>query len=181
MTENVITIDPSSKVSEASKLMVGKNVSSLLVVKNKKPIAIINENDVLKSVLSTNKKKVSDFMHKNFKIIDTYARYVDIVKDLREKGIKKFAVVDLDMNLVGFITETDIVKATRDFTRMHQITQEVILAIFGIVTAFFLFFFSPLGTSIFRHKHLQAGIILSKKEFLGFLSWQTSLFSITII
>ena len=51
--------------------------------------------------------------------------------------------------LVGLITETDIIETTRDFTRLDQIIQEVILTIFGLATAFFLFYFSPLGASIF--------------------------------
>ena len=63
--------------------------------------------------------------------------------------IKRFPVIENE-KVLGIITETDIVDATRDFTRFHQIMQEAILAVFGLVTAFFLFFFSPLGQSIFR-------------------------------
>lgn len=154
MTENVITIDENSKISEASKLMVSKNISSLLVTKNKKPIAIITENDIIKNIILKNKRldkvKVKDIMNKKFRIITPNTKYSNVVKDLRENNIKRFPVVDANNNLIGLVTESDIVQATRDFTRMHQIVQEVILAIFGLVTAFFLFFFSPIGTSIFR-------------------------------
>ena len=69
-----------------------------------------------------------------------------LVKKLKEEKMKIFPVVEKD-RLIGIITETDIVDATRDFTRIHQIMQEVILTVFGLVTAFFLFFFSPLGQS----------------------------------
>jgi len=154
MTENVITTDPNKTIFEASKLMVNKNISSLLVTKYKKPIAIMTENDIIKNVLlkgnNTDKIKVKDVMNKNFKIISPDSKYIDVVHDIRRNKIKRFPVVDERGILVGLVTDSDVVKATRDFTKIHQIVQEVILAIFGIVTAFFLFFFSPLGTSMFR-------------------------------
>jgi len=153
MTDNVLTIDENTKVGEASKLMVSKNVSCLLVIKEKKPIAIITENDVIKKAIlkgkNLNKTKVKEIMSKNYRTIMPDTNYTDILRDLREKNIRRFPVVDDRNILIGLVTESDIVQATRDFTRMHHIVQEVILAIFGLVTAFFLFFFSPLGTSIF--------------------------------
>jgi len=150
MTENVITINESATITEAAKLMVNKHVKSLLVTKNNKPIAIVTENSLIKGALnkSPNKVKIKDVMSKEFLIVNTNTSYSYIIKKLREEKIKRFPVVEND-KLIGIITETDIVDATRDFTRFHQIMQEIILVVFGLVTAFFLFFFSPLGQSIF--------------------------------
>jgi|TARA_B100001971_G_C18020998_1_gene447374 CBS domain-containing protein len=154
MSENVITVHENSTISEASKLMVNKNISCLLVVKEKKPIAIITENDVIKKAIlkgkNSDKTKVKEIMNKDYHMILPHTKYTDILKDFREKDIRRFPVVDDGNILIGLVTESDIVQATRDFTRMHHIMQEVILAVFGVVTAFFLFFFSPLGSSIFR-------------------------------
>ena len=150
MTENVITINESAAITEAAKLMVNKHVKSLLVTKNNKPIAIVTENSLIKGALnkSPNKVKIKDVMSKKFLIVNANTRYSYIIKKLREEKIKRFPVVEND-KLIGIITETDIVDATRDFTRFHQIMQEIILVVFGLVTAFFLFFFSPLGQSVF--------------------------------
>ena len=150
MTENVITINESATITEAAKLMVNKHVKSLLVAKNNKPIAIVTENSLIKGALnkSPNKVKIKDVMSKEFLIVNTDTSYSYIIKKLREEKIKRFPVVEND-KLIGIITETDIVDATRDFTRFHQIMQEIILVVFGLVTAFFLFFFSPLGQSVF--------------------------------
>ena len=148
MTSNVVSIAPDSSIMEAAKLIASKSVSSLVVMEKSKPIAIISENDVIKGVLSR-KAKVRDVMSKNFMIIPPSAKFSDITKHLREKKIKRFPVVEND-KLTGLITETDIIEATRDFTRFHQIVQEVILAVFGLATAFFLFYFSPFGASFFR-------------------------------
>lgn len=148
MTENVITVNENATITEAVKLMLNKHVASLLVIKNNQPIAIVTENDIIKGVSSqSSEAKVKNVMSKNFLIIDPNTNYSYIVKKLREEQIRKFPVIE-NNKLVGIITETDIIDATRDFTRFHQVMQEIILAIFGLITAFFLFFFSPLGQAI---------------------------------
>jgi len=150
MTENVVKISEATTLEEAAKIMLGKRVRSLLVVRQETPIAIVSKSGIIRGSLNGNmgKVKIKSVMDKNFMVVSPEASYSMILKKLREDGIKRFPVVEGD-NIVGIITETDIVDATRDFTRFHQIMQEVILAIFGLFTAFFLFFFSPLGQSIF--------------------------------
>ena len=148
MTKDVITITPNSSIIDAAKLMTSKSVSSLVVVEKDKPIAVISENDIIKGIISK-KMKAKDVMSKDFIIISPLTKFSEISKTLREKKIKRFPVVENE-KLIGLITETDIIQTTRDFTRFHQIVQEVVLAIFGLATAFFLFYFSPLGVSIFR-------------------------------
>ena len=148
MTKQVVTISTSSSIMEAAKLMTSKSVSSLVVVEKNTPIAIVSEKDIIKGIVSK-KTKIKDVMDREFIVISPMTKFSDISKSLREKKIKRFPVVENE-KLIGLITETDIVEATRDFTRFHQIVQEAILTIFGLATAFFLFYFSPLGASIFR-------------------------------
>jgi len=147
MTKDVITIQPGSTIKEAAQLISAKSVSGLVVVENSKPIAIVSENDIIKGVTS-NKKTVRDVMSREFMIISPSAKFFEINRRLREGKIKRFPVVEND-RLIGLITETDIIQATRDFTRFHQIVQEAILAIFGFATAFFLFYFSPIRALVF--------------------------------
>ena len=147
MTGDVITISKTSSIMEAAQLMSSKSVSSLVVVENNKPIAIVSENDIIKGIIF-NKKSVKDVMSREFMSISPSAKFFEINRHLREGKIKRFPVVEND-KLIGLITETDIIQVTRDFTRFHQIMQEVILAIFGFATAFFLFYFSPIGASVF--------------------------------
>ena len=149
MTENVITAREDATIDEAAKMMLNKHVKSLVVAKDLKPIAIVTQRDLIKGSLNKTpgKVKIKSIMNKNFLAVNPNTNYLFIVKKLKEGEISRFPVVGHD-KLVGIITETDIVDATRDFTRFHQIMQEVILAIFGLVTAFVLFYFSPLGQSI---------------------------------
>ena len=148
MTENVVTIKEDATVAEAAKLIVAKNISNLLVIKNEIPIAVVTLHDLIKAIINISPKaQVKDVMSKKFFVVDQNANYSKLAKKLKEETMRIFPVVEKD-KLVGIITETDIIGATRDFTRFHQIMQEAILTVFGLVTAFFLFFFSPLGQSI---------------------------------
>ena len=148
MTKEVVTIAKSAGIIEASKIMSSKSVSSLVVIDKGKPVAVVSENDIIAGI-SSKKNKVKDIIKKDFIVISPLTRFSEIEKAVRNREIKRFPVVE-NGKLVGLITETDIIQATRDFTRVPQIGQEIILAIFGLATAFFLFYFSPLGASIFR-------------------------------
>ena len=147
MTKEVITVAPNSGIREAAKLATSKSVSSLVVLDNGKPIAVVSERDIIRGSL-LKKAKVRDIMSKNFIVISPDTTFYEITQSLKEKNIQRYPVVD-NGRLTGIITETDIVEATRDFTRFHQAMQDVILAIFGIATAFFLFYFSPLKAVVF--------------------------------
>ena len=148
MTKEVVTTSLQTKLHDAAKIMSDRSVSSLVVVEKEKPIAILNERDIINGIV-LKKKNVMDVMSRDFMAVSPATKFSKISKVLREQRIKRFPVVEND-RLIGLITETDIIQATRDFTRFHQIVQEVILAIFGLATAFFLFYFSPLGATIFR-------------------------------
>lgn len=148
MTENVTVIKEDATIAEAAKLIISKNLNNLLVIKKNIPIAVVTTHDLIEGIVNISPKaRVRNVMSKNYFVIDPNINYYNLVKKLKEEKMKIFPVVEKD-RLIGIITETDIVDATRDFTRFHQIMQEVILTVFGLVTAFFLFFFSPLGQSI---------------------------------
>lgn len=152
MSKDVVTISEDSNVSDAAKLMAKEDISCLAVTKEKKPVAIINENDLVKAAIpnkNLRKLKVKNLMHKKYKIVTPKTKFYRVERLFNKHKIKRFLVVKNGL-LVGMITDTDIVNAIRDFTRFHQIMQEVILAIFGLVTFFFLFFFSPLGQAFFK-------------------------------
>ena len=148
MTKEVFTVSPDTGIIEAAGLIASKSVSILVVGHENKPVAVISERDIINGILNK-KTKVRDIMSREFRIISPNDKFADISKSVRTGSVKRFPVVENE-KLVGLITETDVIETTRDFTRIDQIVQEVILGIFGLATAFFLFYFSPLGASIFR-------------------------------
>ncbi len=148
MTKEVFTVSPDTNIIEAARLITSKLVSILVVGQENKPVAVISERDIISGILNK-KTKVRDIMSSEFRIVSPNDKFADLSKSVRTGDIKRFPVVE-DGKLVGLITETDVIETTRDFTRIDQMVQETILTVFGLATAFFLFYFSPLGTSIFR-------------------------------
>jgi len=149
MADKVSTIDENANVIDAANLMLKKKVSTLMVIRKDKSLSIVTEKDLIKATLnkSSSKSKIKTIANKNFLKVNEDTTYSYIIQKLRKGNIQRFPVVT-NKKLVGIITETDIIDTTRDFIRFHQIVQEVILTLFGLATAFFLFFFSPLGQSL---------------------------------
>src|SRR3989344_314808 len=129
MTENVVTIKEAASLNAAAQLMLSKHVSTLIVMRNNKPVSIMTEHDIVRGLINKKAGKVKDSMSKNFLPISPETTYNHIIKKLKDNKIKLFPVIEKD-KLAGIITETYIVDATRDFTKFHQIMQEAILAIF---------------------------------------------------
>jgi len=152
MSKNVVTVAESTNVLDAAKLIIKKDISCLVVTKGKKPVAIVNENDMVKLAMpgkNLRKLKIKDIMHEGYKPITPKTRFYKVERFFNKEHVKRFLVVERG-SLKGIITDTDIINATRDFTKLHQVIQEIILVIFGLTTFFFLFYFSPLGQALFK-------------------------------
>ncbi|MEK6983168.1 MAG: CBS domain-containing protein [Nanoarchaeota archaeon] len=147
MTTEVMTVSEDIAIIEVAKKMASKSVSGFIVVEENKPIGVINEKDIVRAIM-LRKAKVKDVMTADFAVISPNYSLHKVTKMLNKTNIKRFPVVENE-KLIGLITETDIIEATRDLTKYHQMMLEVILAIFGVATAFFLFYFSPYGRSLF--------------------------------
>ena len=147
MTKDVFTTSKESRIVEAAKLMASKSVSGLVVVDENVPIGVVSENDVVRGFVNGS-KRIGDVMSRDFVTISPYSRFSDILIFVGEKKIKRFPVVE-NGHLVGLVTESDIIESMRDITRYHEFTQDMILTVFGLATAFFLFYSSPLGMLFF--------------------------------
>ena len=145
MTEKVITIKENATVAEAAKLMINKHVNTLLITKNNEPVSVATISDLIRGIVNKNPNiKVKEVMSKKFLAISLETNYSRLIKKMREEKIKIFPVVENSI-IAGIITETDIIEATRDFTRFHRIMQDTILVIFGLATVFFLFLSITMG------------------------------------
>jgi len=114
MVENVITIEAEIPVRDAVKLMNRHEIGSLVVVKDKKPIGIVTERDMLKRVLSTTRDpralEVCEIMSKPLVVMEPEMNIGDAVKLMFEHKIKKLPVVKKE-HLVGIISLTDVINS----------------------------------------------------------------------
>ena len=110
MTKEVIAIQPDARITDAANLITSKSVSSLVVVEKGKPIAIINENDVIRGILSK-KTKVKDVMSKHVIYIKKDDPLLKVESIMKLKDIARLPVVDSRRRLIGILTKRDIFRA----------------------------------------------------------------------
>lgn len=136
MTRNVITIPESQTMKQASKLMYEYNIGSIVILKEgggsnhddnvsgstteKKeipiPIGIVTERDIARTVGFAAKHSIfgdiplSELMSKPLIIIQPGASLKDAVVLMQQKDIRRLPIIDKDGQLVGIITEKDILR-----------------------------------------------------------------------
>lgn len=117
MTKEVITIDQDENLFDAANLMISKNINSIIVISNEKPIGIITETDFLNKVyLKPDYKviKVKDVMSKNLTVISDNSLLFDGIELILSSGYRKLPVVRKG-KLVGIVTISDLLDYSNDF------------------------------------------------------------------
>ncbi len=124
MSKTPVTISPEARVSEAAGLMRDKELGSLLVVFATKPVGIVTERDLVTKIVAENRVpaevKVEDVMTSPVVSIGPYQEILEAAKTMADLKIRRLAVVE-DDNLVGLITENDILKV---WPALIEITRE---------------------------------------------------------
>lgn len=112
MIKDPVTVNPDTSVRDVARLMLDRTISSVILVRGKKPVGIITERDLVRRVLAVNKNPDS------LKAIDISSRPVIAISELDEveaavelmKGhrIRRLVVVDMKDNIVGILTTDDL-------------------------------------------------------------------------
>jgi CBS domain-containing protein len=113
MTGNVRTVQVKATIREAAKEMARWKIGSLVIADGKKPIGIITEGDISKAVarvLDPAKALVS-IRKKKLVTVDPGERIEVAAKMMASAGVKKLPVME-GANLVGIVTQTDIVNSS---------------------------------------------------------------------
>jgi sugar-specific transcriptional regulator TrmB/CBS domain-containing protein len=103
-----ITVSKSEIVSQLVRLMLEKNVNSVLITDNGEPVGIINERDLLKEVVEAKKDPektlTKDLDFTPLLTLNAGQTMTDALKIIRDKGTKRIAVVK-DGQLMGMLTQ----------------------------------------------------------------------------
>lgn len=113
MTSPVITVKPEMDLLEAVMLMNNHRIGSLVVVRDKRPIGIVTERDIMTKVVGkevVTRLKVSDVMSTPILSLREGDLPETATKVMTEHRIKRLPVVNEDGDLVGIITSTDLVR-----------------------------------------------------------------------
>jgi len=114
VTKHVYSIGAESPVIDAARLMLEKDIGSLVVSMGKTPVGIVTERDVLRKVTSVGddprKIRVRDIMSTTLITAPTGLSIGEAAKKMVSNKIKRLVVVDNEGNLTGLLTATDLIR-----------------------------------------------------------------------
>jgi len=112
MKKDVISIEEDAPVTEVAKLMKIHDIGSVVVAKNKKAEGIITEKDIIHQVVAkgadASKITAKEIMSAPLKVVRPGTTLEESAKMMRQYSLKRFPVVNEDNELVGMISEGDI-------------------------------------------------------------------------
>jgi len=124
MKTNLVIVKPDTTVLEAAKLMKKRKMGNVIVVKNKQPIGILTESDIIKKVVAEGKNpndiNVKEVMTTPVIIIDPFSNLKDAVNTMKKCNIRRLPVIE-NKELIGVITLTDI---SRISPVLHEISSQ---------------------------------------------------------
>lgn len=115
MIKRSVTVKPSTTLLEARDILFRHKIRRLVVLSEKeKPVGIITEKDIARSIYNLGTKsiksvKVADFMSKNLITITKEGTIYDCAKLMRRHRISSVIVINKDRTLAGLVTKTDLV------------------------------------------------------------------------
>ncbi|HSB47312.1 MAG TPA: CBS domain-containing protein [Candidatus Bilamarchaeum sp.] len=117
MTNKVVTVPFGKTVLDVAKLMKKNGIGSVIVVEDKEgknAKGIITERDIVYKLLSKGsdpyKTKVEDLMSKPLRVVKPDTTIEEAAKAMRENKVKRLPVVNDNNELIGILSEGDIMK-----------------------------------------------------------------------
>jgi malate dehydrogenase (oxaloacetate-decarboxylating) len=130
MEKNVTTVDSDKNARECAKLMLKKDVGSLIVTQQGVIIGIITERDLVRKVLADNvdptKILASDIMSSPLITIDPDEPMSKAARLMSVYGVRRIVVLSREGALVGIVTATDL---ARTLAKRKEFKDEALNAI----------------------------------------------------
>lgn len=114
MTKNVATITEEASAWSAAKQMSSKTISCVVVIKNKKPVGLLTERDLISRLVvrvkDPKKTKVKDIMTEAPVCVPPESDLVPTGELMKKKKVRRFPVTNDKGELIGLVTQTDILE-----------------------------------------------------------------------
>jgi CBS domain-containing protein len=112
MTREPVTISPAANLLDCAKMMVKKNVGSLIIADKKRVVGFISQKDILWAITKNprgdlTKIRALEISPKKIAIITPDSTITDVIEKMNRLKFERFPVVH-ENNLVGVITAKDI-------------------------------------------------------------------------
>ena len=131
MTETVVTAPPDRTVREIAEMMRERNVGSVVLIEEQRPVGFLTDRDLTVSVLADG-RDLGDHAadHASSPVITANAEmYVEEAAELMVRhGVRRLVIVDGD-RLTGILTLDDIASRTGDHELALQLSARVTRAV----------------------------------------------------
>jgi len=116
MEKNVITIEDDKSSLDAARLINEKDISFLVVVKDRIPIGVVSERDFVRKIVAENSQAsdipLSKIMSYKFRWVEPTTEIEDAVQKMLNHNIRRLLILE-NKKLVGVITQTDLASYLR--------------------------------------------------------------------
>ena len=131
MTESVVTAAPERTVREIAELMRERNVGSVVLIDDQRPVGFVTDRDLTVSVLADGREP-SDHAadHASSPVItaDPATEVEEAAELMIRHGVRRVVVVD-GGHLIGIVTLDDLVSRTGDVALASQLSARVTRAV----------------------------------------------------
>ena len=130
MIDDLATLDSSTTIKDAAKVMDEKNIGCVIVTKNDLPVGILTERDFVRRVAAQEKSfttTLDEVMSHPLIVIDPDETVWEAAQTMKTKNIHKLPVQQ-DNKVIGIITTTDLVKicSIGSDSEMRRICDQII-------------------------------------------------------
>jgi len=114
MKRKIISLGRKDTVSAAVELMIKNHISCVLIIEDDKPVGIITERDITKSIAENNiLNNVEEIMNFPVFTADKDINLYDATKLMEKNKLRSLVIVDSEGDVIGIVTKSDIIKNLR--------------------------------------------------------------------
>ena len=121
MNRDVIGVDPDDTAEVAAQMMNRYDVGNLVVIRSKKAIGIVTEEDLVRKLVSKNllpeKVKIEDIMTSPLITVSPNTSLTSAMRIMLKNNIRRLPIVE-DRKLVGIITNKDLLSVSPELNRI---------------------------------------------------------------
>lgn len=118
-----LIIEFDKDVKTAGEIMRKNRRYSIIVCKNKKPIGILTDSDIIKKIVADDKQpskiKVEEVMSAPIVTISPNEEVIDAAKKMKKNKIKRLPVID-NNTIVGMIELSDVARASPEMMELLE-------------------------------------------------------------
>ncbi|MBW2470809.1 MAG: CBS domain-containing protein [Deltaproteobacteria bacterium] len=131
MITNIASLDKSSMIKDAAKLMENRNIGCIIITKQDLPIGILTERDFVRRIVSKEKpltSPIEEVMSSPLISIGPNETIWEAAESMKVNNIHKLPVIENNM-IMGIITTSDLVEicSVGSDSEMRRVCDQILL------------------------------------------------------